>query len=92
MQMGALVAVAGDKRSIVIKRQGNPRELQMINDGHPLYHTLAFPLLFPTGSPGWFCGMTRSPDDGSPPRLVSLHDYGRYMLMHRERSVTAQLI
>ncbi len=92
MQMGALVAVAGDKRSIVIKRQGNPRELHMINDGHPLYHTLAYPLLFPTGSPGWFCGMTRSSDDGSPPRLVSLHDYGRYILMHRERSETARLI
>lgn len=87
MQMGALVTTAGCKRSIVIKRQGDPRALQFIDDGHPLYHTLAYPLLFPTGSPGWFYGMTRSPIDGSPPRLVSLHDYGRYMLMHRERLV-----
>jgi hypothetical protein len=86
MQMGALVHSAGCKRPIVLKRQGDSRELQMIDDGHPLYHTLAYPLLFPTGSPGWFYGMSRSPVDGSSPRLVSLHDYGRYMLMHRERS------
>jgi hypothetical protein len=85
MQMGSLVTAAGCKRSIVIQRQLRPRELQLIDDGHPLYHTLAYPLLFPTGSPGWFSGMSRIPADGSSLRLVSLHDYGRYILMHRER-------
>jgi hypothetical protein len=87
MHMGALVTAAGCKRSIVIKRQIGPGVLQLIDDGHSLYHTLAYPLLFPTGSPGWFLGMSRSQPDGSSQRLVSLHDYGRYILMHRERSV-----
>jgi hypothetical protein len=87
MQMGALVTAAGSKRSIVIQRQSGPHQLQLISDCHPLYHTLAYPLLFPTGSTGWFLGMSRSRADGSSQRLVSLHDYGRYILMHRERSV-----
>jgi hypothetical protein len=88
MQMGALVASAGTKRSIVIQRYGVGNSLQFIDDGHALYHTLTYPLLFPTGSSGWFSGMTRGLHDGSTQR-VTLHDYGRYMLMHRDRSADA---
>jgi hypothetical protein len=90
MQIGALVSNVGNKRRIVIQRQGQinsqfAHDLQFIDDGHSLYHTLAYPLLFPTGARGWFSGMTRSDRNGTEPRSVSLHDYGRYMLMHRTR-------
>ncbi len=91
MHMGALVTAVGSKRPIVITRQSGPHPLQMIDDGHALYHTLAYPLLFPTGSPGWFLGMSRNQGDESSQRLVSLHDYGRYILMHRERLVVLTL-
>jgi hypothetical protein len=87
MQMGSLLGSAGCKRPIVIKRYGDSNTLQFIDDGHALYHPLAYPLLFPTGSPGWYWGMSRSSEDGSSRRMVSLHDYGRYILMHRERLV-----
>ncbi len=90
MQIGALVAAVGRKRSIVIKRRDNvnsqfANNLQFIDDGHALYHPLAYPLLFPTGARGWFSGLSRY-ERGSPTlHRVSLHDYGRYVLMHRQR-------
>jgi hypothetical protein len=90
MQIGALVAAVGRKRSIVIKRRDNvnsrfANNLQFIDDGHALYHSLSYPLLFPTGARGWFAGLSRY-DQGSPiPHRVSLQDYGRYVLMHRQR-------
>jgi hypothetical protein len=89
MQIGALVCAVGNKRMIVIRRQANSpfaQDLQFIDDGHSLYHTLVYPLLFPTGARGWYSGMTRSDRNGTV-RSVSLHDYGRYMLMHRMRLV-----
>lgn len=90
MQIGALVSNVGNKRRIVIQRHGQinsqfDHDLQFIDDGHSLYHTLAYPLLFPTGARGWFSGMTRIDRNGIETRSVSLHDYGRYMLMHRTR-------
>jgi len=66
------------------QQRGKP-QLQFIDDGHALYHTLTYPLLFPTGARGWFAGMTRYERDNQSQHRVSLHDYGRYMLMHRER-------
>jgi hypothetical protein len=90
MQIGALVAAVGRKRSIVVKRRDHvnslyAHDLQFIDDGHALYHTLAYPLLFPTGARGWFAGMSRYERDNLSQHKVSLQDYGRYMLMHRER-------
>ena len=92
MQMGALVCSNGYQRSIVIKRKADESclfayDLQFISDGHSMYHPLAYPLLFPTGNSGWFQGMSRCELNGSSLLPVSLHDYGRYSLMHRERSV-----
>ena len=89
MQIGALVVANGDRRSIVLRRipdTSDPRPTTFIDDGHPLYHTLAYPLLFPTGAPGWFAGMVCVAIN-NPQRSVTLHDYGRYILMHRERCV-----
>ena len=93
MHIGAMVSAVGTKRTIVLQRQGDvnsafQQHLQFIDDGHSLYHPLAYPLLFPTGSPGWFQGMTRIERESNQRRSVSIHDYGRYVLMHRERSVT----
>ena len=92
MQMGALVCANGSKRNVVLKRCADvncpfANDLSFIDDGHPLYHTLAYPLLFPTGAPGWFAGMVSTQANGSSSRAVSLHDYGRYVLMHRQRCV-----
>jgi hypothetical protein len=92
MQMGALICSNGYQRSIVIKRRADENcpyayDLQFINDGHSMYHPLAYPLLFPTGNSGWFHGMSRCELNGTSMTPVSLHDYGRYSLMHRERSV-----
>jgi hypothetical protein len=90
MQMGALVCANGSKRNVVLKRYADvnspfANDLTFIDDGHPLYHTLAYPLLFPTGAPGWFHGMVSTQSNGSISRAVSLHDYGRYVLMRRQR-------
>jgi hypothetical protein len=51
MMIGAVVAAPGS-RSIVIRQQTQLLP-QFIYDGHSLYHTLAYPLLFPTGATGW---------------------------------------
>jgi hypothetical protein len=95
MQMGALVSAVGRQRSIVIKRRGQvngfAHDLQFISDGHSLYHTLTYPLLFPTGQRGWFLGMCRWERNNLVSHSVTLHDYGRYMLMHRARSVHVAL-
>ena len=87
MQMGAMVCANGSHRRIVIKRRRNEHthDLQCISDSHALYHTLAYPLLFPTGATGWYQGMSRCERDGLTMKTVSLHDFGRYILMHRER-------
>jgi hypothetical protein len=90
MQIGALVVANGDKRSIVLRRitdSSQPFTTTFIDDGHSLYHTLAYPLLFPTGASGWFVGMVCAANN-NPARSVSLHDYGRYILMRRERLVS----
>jgi hypothetical protein len=50
----------------------------MINDSHQLYHALAYPLLFPTGCPGWH------PKCEFNGRLISLTEFMRYKLMHRD--------
>ena len=61
MMIGAVVAAPGS-RSIILQRQSAALP-QFISDGHSLYHTLAYPLLFPTGAAGWhenlFCWDTR---------------------------------
>ena len=82
MQMGALVAQPGSKRDIVIERQD--RSLQFIHDGHALYHPLAYPLLFPFGTPGWHDQLSVRSADFRDDRRVTLTEWGRYYLMHRD--------
>jgi hypothetical protein len=59
-------------------------QLKTINDSHQLYHALAYPLLFPTGSSGWH------PQMESNGRPISLCEYMRYKIMHREQPTHVQ--
>ena len=96
MHMGAIVSSYGS-RSIVIQkfdRDGRPdvNRLQFIDDGHSLYHPLAYPLLFPVGNCGWYQRMQRRDTcDSDKFHSVSLTDYGRFMLMHRSQPSHLQL-
>lgn len=84
MQMGAIVSSPGHERAIIIRRlSDHPKGLTTISDSHALYHTLAYPLLFPTGQPGWHWQMQRLTADLERKR-VSLTDYMRYQVMHRD--------
>lgn len=82
MMIGAVVAAPGS-RSIVIRRQSSELP-QFISDGHSLYHTLAYPLLFPTGAAGWhdamFCWDVRR----NCQHRVGLLEWSRHLLMHRD--------
>jgi hypothetical protein len=82
MQVGAIVVEPGTHRDIVIRRHdGVP---QYIHDGHALYHPLAYPLLFPLGSAGWHDDMRATNADHTQDRIVTLTEWGRYFLMHRD--------
>jgi hypothetical protein len=82
MMIGSVVAAPGS-RSIVIRQQdsGIP---QFISDGHALYHTLAYPLLFPTGRTGWHDTMVSWDGQRNRFHRVSLLEWSRFMLMHRD--------
>lgn len=88
MQMGAIVAAPGKSRAIVLQKQSGG--LQFISDDHQLYHTLAYPLLFPTGQPGWHSRMQRFDRDTNDVRKVSLTDFMRYHLMLRAEPTHVQ--
>jgi hypothetical protein len=84
MQIGALVERPGSKRDIVIQRLD--RMPEFIDDGHALYHPLAYPLLFPLGNPGWHDNLTVSNVNHSRTRRVTLTEWGRYYIMHRDHA------
>ena len=81
MMVGAVVVAPGS-RSIVIRQHSSDRP-EFIDDGHSLYHTLAYPLLFPTGAPGWHAGLTYWDVSRGCQRKVTLLEWSRYNLMHR---------
>jgi Helitron helicase-like domain at N-terminus len=89
MQMGAIVAAPGKSRAIVLQKQDG--RLSFISDCHQLYHSLAYPLLFPTGQAGWHLQMQRVDRDSNDCRKVSLTDYMRHVLMHRDSPTHVQL-
>jgi hypothetical protein len=82
MMVGAVVAAPGS-RSIVIQVRSADRP-QFISDGHALYHTLAYPLLFPTGAAGWHDAMVCWDVKTGRQRPVTLLEWSRHLLMHRE--------
>ena len=76
-EIGSVVESAGFQRNIIVKvRDGR---LASIHDGHRLYHALAYPLLFPTGTSGWHYDLEYGD------RKISLTEYMRFLLMHRDR-------
>ncbi len=90
MQIGAIVQAPGQSRAIIIRRMSDHGSgLSFISDSHKLYHTLTYPLLFPTGSSGWHNQMLRY-DSAMEPKRVSLTDYMRYKLMHRDEPTHLQ--
>jgi hypothetical protein len=82
MQIGALVAEPGNRRDIIVRRADG--QVQFLHDGHALYHPLAYPLLFPLGTAGWHEGMQTANLDFSHIQEVSLTEWGRYYMMHRD--------
>jgi hypothetical protein len=91
MQMGAIVAQPGNGRTIVIRLASDiNNKLTFIHDSHQLYHTLAYPLLFPTGTHGWHSQLMRVVPFDHQQKSVSLSDYFRHMLMHRDSATHVQ--
>jgi hypothetical protein len=84
MQIGTMIAEPGEKRDIVVRRHSDG-QLQFLHDGHPLYHPLAYPLLFPLGTSGWHENLEVTSADYSQCRKVSLTEWGRYYMMHRDQ-------
>ncbi len=78
MVIGSLIAEYGSHRDIKLCQSNG--EVIFINDGHCLYHPLAYPILFPTGQVGWHWGMKNS--EG---QRITLTSYMKYMLMHRDQ-------
>jgi hypothetical protein len=88
MQIGALVADGGSRRDVIVQRRSG--QLLSLHDGHCLYHPLAYPLLFPIGTPGWSEDSVVVSSDWARARKVSLLEWGRFHLMHRERPTHVQ--
>ena len=81
-EMGSVIESAGFQRNIIVHVQDC--KLRSISDGHRLYHALAYPLLFPTGASGWHY------DFQFGDRRISLTEYMRFLLMHRDRPTHIQ--
>ena len=82
MEIGAVVAECG-KRSIMLHQlpSGPP---EFISDSHSLYHTLAYPLLFPCGSAGWHKDLQCWDSVRGCSRRVTLLEWVRHLIMHRD--------
>jgi hypothetical protein len=88
MQVGAMVVDSGEHRDIVVQRVDGP--LMFIHDGHPLFHPLAYPLLFPLGTRGWRESLNVLSVDLRRDKRVTLPEWGRYYLMHRDEPTHVQ--
>lgn len=88
LHIGSLMAEPGSRRDIMVQRQDGPP--LHIHDGHPLYHPLAYPLLFPWGTPGWSEDMKVLSVDHEKERRLTLAEWGRYYLMHRQHATHLQ--
>jgi hypothetical protein len=88
MMIGSVVVAPGS-RSVVIRQQSSELP-QFISDGHAMYHTLAYPLLFPTGRTGWHDSMMCWDVHRGRHHRVSLLEWSRFMLMHRDAPTFVQ--
>jgi len=78
--VGAIIAQPGFSRDIVVSRVSDNR-LHSISANNQYYHALTYPLLFPTGCAGWHPKMIYG---RSEHRKITLTEYMRFMLMHRD--------
>ena len=81
MGLGAMLQGYG-ARSIVLRN--NSGGIVSIDDGHALYHPLAYVLLFPTGAAGWHDGMMRMNLRLEPTGRLSLTTWARFLMMRRD--------
>ena len=88
MQIGALIHAIGNERSIRCLPEGG--DVQFIDDGHQLYHPLAYPLLFVTGQNGWYHRMQCWDVTTNDVRAVSLPEWARFKLMLRQERTHLQ--
>jgi hypothetical protein len=79
-EVGAIVAKPGFTRDIILSRLDG--KMQSISTSHQYYHALAYPLLFPTGCSGWHPKLCFG---DSLDRKISLKEYMRFVLMHRDQ-------
>jgi hypothetical protein len=80
--------IIGDKeritgpQNIIVYRKDRPYSLFRISDSHPLYSSLCYVLLFPTGQMGWYPTIPYNEvEDQGPPgqrKNVSLEEYFCY--------------
>ena len=82
MGLGAICDGYGP-RHIILRHSGDDIGFTSIDDSHPLYHPLAYVLLFPTGALGWSCGLSRLNDDCESIGTLTLHKWARFLMMRR---------
>src|SRR6266849_3565609 len=77
--------ITGSQDIVIYKKNqpGHPRSLFRISDSHPLYPSLRYVLLFPTGQMGWhptipYTQVENQADDHNGRTCVSLEQYLRY--------------
>jgi hypothetical protein len=79
-EVGAIIAKSGFSRDVIVTRQDG--KFQSISTSHQYYHALTYPLLFPTGCSGWHPQLCYG---NSTCRKITLAEYMRFLLMHRDR-------
>jgi hypothetical protein len=85
MGLGAMIAGYG-ARSIVLRLHSGG--ITSIDDGHALYHPLAYVLLFPTGASGWHDRLTHTTDQLEAVGRLSLTSWARFLMMRRVGGLT----
>jgi hypothetical protein len=73
-------------RCIVLRN--NSGVISSIDDGHALYHPLAYVLLFPSGASGWHDGLTHVNQHLEASGRLSLTTWARFMMMRRVGGLT----
>ena len=85
-EVAAIIVGDGDQitgpQDIIVYRKDHPGSLFRISDSHPLYPSLRYVLLFPTGQLGWFPRISynevEDQEDARKRKYVSLEEFFRY--------------
>jgi hypothetical protein len=85
MGLGSMLQGHG-ARCIVLRN--NSGVISSIDDGHALYHPLAYVLLFPSGASGWHDGLTHVNQHLEASGRLSLTTWARFMMMRRVGGLT----